>query len=161
MSPTKIKISIVVLAGVLLLLGVVSLVWVLADSTPQVPLAVRVLYRTNDPSGQMRYVIAVTNLTRDWFVVQLSRSFTNRIWEPTQSGPFVLFDGFQLRSYSTRVIAVAPRNGAIQAPALWYQRVNAWPGWYRKAHRWVHSLLRMRPPTPSPPVQFFIDLSRE
>jgi hypothetical protein len=113
---TKIKTSITVLALVLFLAGVTTFLWVLADSAPQVPLAGRVLYRTNDPSGQMRYVILVTNLTSDLLLVQLSSaSFTNRIWSPTQAGPFVLFDGFDLRSHNTRLIAAALRQGAAES----------------------------------------------
>lgn len=159
---TKIKTSIAVLAGVLFLLGVVTLMWVLPDSASQVAVAGRVLYRTNDPSGQMRYVVAVTNLSSRLFLVQLSQaSFTNRIWSPTQSVPFVLFDGFDLRSHSTRLIAVVPLHGAVERPSLWYQRCSAWPQWSQRAGEWIRSLLRMPRPDSPAPEKLVINLPEE
>ena len=51
------------LAGIFL--AVAAFLWWLVPVAPTVPLAARFLYRTNLPSGELRYVVALTNVGPD------------------------------------------------------------------------------------------------
>ena|ERR1041385_5327194 len=120
MAWTKNKTSFAVLTLILILAGTVILVWVLADSAPQVPLTARVIYRTNDPSGQMCYLIAVTNVSNDRLFVQPDRKgFTNCTRRTTPSFSLSPGAGFDLDPQKVRLFFAATRPDALEQPALW------------------------------------------
>lgn len=117
-----------------LVLAVVGLLWWLARQETPAPLAVRFLHRTNNSSGQVRYLIAVTNLSRQ----MLFGKFDGKSYLPPRGAPGMnteaSFSDFELGGGSRLVVAWQPNSPQSRQAVLHYRVRGPLAQW----KEWLH-----------------------